>query len=127
MTDDLFGKLPAQTELTVLSADDPERLKLGFVIHESNGCVVYLFQDGEMLQTPLINESDLQSGMEIAVCTLFGYVKATVVRKGTEVSAWTERFLYPLTWGEDERRCWVCTGGINRRCLTAEAQIDAPT
>lgn len=34
---DFIGKIPARTEVTVLSPDDPSKLKLGWVIEEDIG------------------------------------------------------------------------------------------
>jgi len=110
-------KIPASAPVTVLPADDPNAPKIGWTVHEYLGSRIFK-QDA--LGTPLTNADDIKEGDEIAVPALTRGYYVMTVKKGAagELYADGDRLMAVLSFNEDDRHAWTCSGVINKRCLS---------
>jgi hypothetical protein len=110
-------KLPVRTELTVLSADDPNQRTIGFVIREYNGTEVY---KADAHGTTLTNESDIKPGDKLHVQTLVGTYAMTAAKDEYGVLyAETEPggMFADLIFNKDDRHCWASTYAVNAKAI----------
>jgi hypothetical protein len=119
--------VPAETELTVLPADDAAPLKLGWTCHERMGVEVYPYDPADHSEggldleklSPITEEGGLTEGMQVLVAGLLGGFHVMAVRRDEHgvLSAKGERLTGILRFGEDDRGCWVCLGLVNMRAI----------
>jgi hypothetical protein len=117
--------LSSQTELTVLSADDPKNRTLGFVIHERDGVSLYPIIDGKIGKDPVPATEDLVVGRDYTACGLMGGSLLWTVGKdayGEFTISCGPSLIGCLKRGKDERNCWVVIGMINTRGQEARYQ-----
>lgn len=118
---DTVGAYPIRQDITVLPADDPAKLRLGWVIHERLGIEILPFdplvstiEDLERLQ-PITQEDGIKEGDQIFVHSISGWAVATVARTDTRpFYAETECNEYVLEFDRDDRHCWVSTCQISK-------------
>jgi len=107
---------PVRTELTVLSADDPNVMTLGFPLREREGGPVGVPVDGKF-HSPLLAREDLWEGREILIPTLAGPRHAVVARDVDGTLYWNAGNLNGnLVFDQDDRHCWT----------TAHARVKSP-
>ena len=129
-----FHPMPVRQDISVLPADEPSRVKLGWYIYEYIGFEIYkitseirgiakLHQTLDEEKTPLevfSRREDLCAGMEVLFKCAFssGYGVGIIVREddGSLIVDMGGN-IGMLDFDGDERHCWVCTGVINKRCL----------
>jgi hypothetical protein len=117
---DLAGRMPVRTELTVLSADDPKTAPLGWMMYELDGTEVY--RDAEQTQT-ITRREDLKPGDVIYAQTLFNLCKAVVdMDEDGSLFAIAGSTLIYLDFREDPKEdprapCWVSPGAANMRAV----------
>lgn len=116
---------------------EAEKPLVGWYSYEVQGCEIKRLSDWESLkykdpgQCPNIElEQGLHLDDEILVVHLIGgWVKAKVTRidllKG-EAQAEDVGNVYPLVFGKDERRCWVCTMALNKNAINKIELRDTP-
>ena len=116
---EVVGKIPIRTELEILPADEPKQLKIGWTVKEYIGGEIFkLDANGQMITEPLTNKTDLIPGMIVAAPTLFGYVNTTIdVDQYGEVFGTSGGLYIMLSFGEDDRKCWVSSGAINMKAI----------
>jgi hypothetical protein len=114
----LVDRFPARTELTVLSADDPQK-PLGWTVAWRNGGEVFLLDErGQPIQQPLTSQDALREGVRVCAPTLLGNVHATVLRDKTGDLCWESAGLVgDLEYDTDDRHCWITTLAINKKLL----------
>lgn len=105
------------SEITVMSADDPNQRTVGFTMHERSGSTIC---KESAINVPLNNEDDLKEGDEILVPGLMGgYYRMTVKRdEYGVVYADGDRMMAPLEFAEDDRASWVAVALINKMGLS---------
>lgn len=100
-----------------------EEKKVGWVAWEYVGCEVKRDLETKQADRPLdlpsiTDRNSLKVGDKILVGTLFGWVRATVRSvEEDRGEAETDRSLFPLEFGGDDRKCWVCGSEINKSAL----------
>ena len=110
--------LPAKTELTVLSADEPSSLKLNWVMKEYSGVELYPIIDGRPGPEYVPMTEDLVVGCDYTASGLFGeHIRWTVGKNNHgefQISSGSS-LIGCLQRGGDDRNCWVVSGMINTR------------
>ena len=124
-------------EFKVYENNSPKDFKLNFICKEYCGTEIYkrrdilgtntlqeLLEDIESrkheLTKSLINKDDIKNGDKVLVFTLFDFRELDVKEfNGSYLS--DNSFLYSLSFAEDDRKCWVCSGLCN---LAALAEVD---
>jgi hypothetical protein len=66
-----------------------------------------------------VAKGPLAVGDFIIVCGFAWHVATVAEVKGDTASAENEGLLFPLSFAKDDRKCWVCSGAINKACLVA--------
>lgn len=114
-------KIPARTEVTVIPADEPKRLTLGWTVQEYNGVEVYKIDRKaiRVIEEQLVHQHDIQEGVELAVPSLMGgYHAMKVTRDGYgKLFAESAGLVAILEFAKDDRQCWICIGLVNTRGL----------
>lgn len=146
---DAEGKRGIHSEMVVLSADTPTK-KLGFVCREYLGTEIHLYEEGRQYERdergrwlnlePITDENALEAGVKILVHGLFGELRVMVVEASEqgklhaidlrEDGSSEKGLMGVLSFGEDDRKAWVCGGlinlrGLKRLKLVSEEQPDA--
>ena len=108
------GKIPVQTDLTILPAD-PERAPVGWMCRCYSGAEVFKPVAEDVLLT---RREDIQPGDKLIVTTLVGtlVMTATLDEEG-DLQAETEHTLANLEFGEDDRECWISSLAINKHAF----------
>lgn len=142
-----FLRMPIRQEITVLPADDPKKLKIGFTIHEYCGFAIYRMSQEMMgrrgqakcdsrrweydendnpVDCRIIkSRDDLHVGMKVLVKTLFDYdYTVGVVERFDDGKPYVDMggCIGTLEFGGDDRECWVLTCVINKACLGPDAK-----
>lgn len=125
--------VPVRTEIEVLPADDPKARKLGWTVREYNGCPIHPGPPGMTVEQVI--ESGLPEGFELARITdaevlqdgdvvlapaMFGGLNVGTVgthEDGSRYFVTPGGFLGFLSFGEDDRNCWVSWGGGNLNAI----------
>jgi hypothetical protein len=136
-------------DIVVLGPDDAGKPLMGFVIYEYTGCEVYPLTpeievrglayaldsrnwefnpDGSPVHhIPIKTFDGLKDGMKVIVKNIFDYLSdiGTVV-KDADGGFYVDLFgnIGTLSFGEDDRECWVCTCWINKRLLETTKLVD---
>lgn len=119
-----MGQLPIRTEITVVPADDPEMLKIGFKVTEYIGTTVCSAPPGlsaEQVRNkanwpegfesePIFEEDALQDESVVLICngvyTLHRGEDGTLHGTSGGMTGFLE-------YAPDDRNCWVCGGFAN--------------
>lgn len=101
-----------EDELIILKADTPQQHELNWTVREYVGLKVSKDNDN----IPLQNESDLTVGDTIYVP---GYGSYVVRSDNGRLYAENDRWHILLDFAKDDRKCWVCSGFINKRGIAA--------
>jgi hypothetical protein len=111
-------KLPCSTPLTVLSADDPKSLVLGFPITEYLGCKLFKIVEGKPVLEPIPATEELVEGQQYCSGGLGGYLVGVITIDKYGVSYLdTGGLIGYLCRGEDDRNAWTMGGWINKKYL----------
>lgn len=111
-------------KITVLSADDPNAIKLGWTITEYIGPeIYYLPKDSADELVPVSIKEDLKEGSTFCTCGLSGLISFEVYKDeyGFPYGECGNTMLC-LQFDCDDRHCWTCVGFVNKRAL-AKMQI----
>ena len=104
--------------LVILPADqNPAPIK--WTVREYCGAEVYRVLDGQVGEEPV--RDPLQIG---DVVSLYGVT--AIVKQGEDGHLYAENssMISPLEFGEDDRKCWVSGGIINRKAMEMIAKMD---
>jgi len=115
-----FGRMPIRTELTVLPADDPNNLKLGFGIQCYSGIEIHPVINGDVQKESIKDENGLYDGMNVEAWGVVWTVRFDKDGSPYLDSLKTSGF---LEFNIDDRECWVCGGLINKRCYMKPKKI----
>lgn len=141
MSDEEFKKLGHLYVLDNTPADalEPKPPQPTWFAYEESGCEVKFAMDWEMSQAPAENNLnhgkyktitdcpgiheavDLHLGDEVLVVHLIvGWVKAKVTQvdyANNSAQAETAHTLFPLEFGKDHRKTWVCSMALNKNAI----------
>lgn len=84
-----------------------------FTVREYTGSPIYLTVD-DMENNVYAKDPELEIGTQVIIIGLTKALYATVVSKGMVES---ENFVFPLTYSEDDRMCWVCSGMMSKKAI----------
>jgi len=108
-------KILSHQDLTVLHADEPKQLKIGFTIKEYLGAPICKPNAVEVLLT---KKDDIHVGVTIWVPGLTGWLEVTVQQDGEgHLYGESGKLVAFLEFDQDDRHCWVQTGIANTRGL----------
>jgi len=112
-------KIPCSVPLTVLSADAPENITLGFTVHEYLGCKLFKVVDGKPVLEPIPATEELVEGQQYCAAGFGGGYVVGVIALDDEGDQYldTEGLIGALCRGEDDRNAWTMGGWINKRAL----------
>lgn len=86
-------------------------MELDWTVREYLGGSVRKVLDGKVLEGLLTEVSDLQNGDKVEV---YGFVFDVIGNEGA-LSLKSGKCTGRLSFNEDDRHCWVCTGIVNGR------------
>lgn len=113
--------IPAKTEITVLTNDDPKARTLGFCCYEQEGVALYPIVDGKIGAEPVSSTEDLVVECQYTALGLLGENLVWTVDKdayGEFTLSCGSSLVGCLQRGGDDRNCWRVTGMINTRGLS---------
>jgi len=143
MSEKEMPQFPIRTDVTICQADAPKDHLIGWTMKEYLGFTVYKATDEMLanhslrkllddrlwpedsdgqprLHKPLTKYEDLQVGDKIIVKSLYDYlwfIAEVEERSDGSLRAATESCLVMLQFSEDDRKCWVASGTVNKACL----------
>lgn len=116
---EFVGRIPVRTEITVLPADEPK--KLGWRIQSYDGAEVFLLTSaGDVIKSPITDQEALKEGMRVSA-----WGGTWLVKKDEYKVLYLDgsRNIGTLSFDEDDRHCWACTGIINKRLVSPPKKI----
>lgn len=111
----LDSDVKLNNEIKILPADKPLKSKINWTICEYSGCEIHFLNEGNsVIEEPLCLKNQLKDGMRVAVPGLFGGYHLMIVQNDCSCAV-TESgdLIATLSFGEDDRKCWVASGLIN--------------
>lgn len=115
--DELFGRIPIETETTIIEVD-PNIKPLNCKFYTVSGVELFAYKGGsivlEQLGEPLI---EINVGDEICCQNLVGgWWTGKITKRKDEFEIDFGHSIGSVEWC-DHRKCFVCAGGYNKKCL----------
>ena len=108
-------KILSHQDLTVLPADEPKQLKIGFTIKEYLGSPICKPNAVDVL---LMKKDDIHVGDTIWAPGLGGWLEVTVQQdENGHLYGASGKLVAFLEFDQDDRHCWIQTGIANTRAL----------
>lgn len=92
--------------------NEPKEIKLNWTVKEYIGTEVWKVGAENI---PITSKDDLKIGDKIHCWPCIMTVRQ--IEGGTDLVAENDKYMAILEFGGDDRRCWVCGGVINKRCI----------
>lgn len=117
-----WPEIPARQDICVMGPDEKKPFPIGWIIKDYNGAVIFpLTSGGVVIKSPITSKDGLKDGMLVSAWGSHWEVKSD---SDGEFYLDGEFNKGLLSFAEDDRKCWVCWGGVNKRGLCKNTIVE---